>query len=511
PIPGTNYVGVEVPNQASNVVGLKELMESDAFSEKKRTLPIALGEDVKGQPIVSDMARMPHLLIAGATGSGKSVCINSIIACLLLTHTPDNLRLLMIDPKMVELSIYNGVPHLLSPVVTEVDKASGVLFWAVKEMERRYTLFSKANSRDLPRYNAFLEKNGEKPLPYIVVIVDEMADLMMAAPEEVEKHICRLAQMARAVGIHLIIATQRPSVDVITGLIKANFPARIAFAVTSQIDSRVILDIPGAERLLGRGDMLFMAPDTSKLERIQGTMVTDDEIAHLVRYWRGIRAFDGGRTPPVQPAPDLSGASAPNESAASRQEPTRPSPATPRDTFSSGDKLSQPPLFEQIDQLRAVDARDELFDMAVAIVREHGRGSVNLLQRKLRIGYTRSARLVDQLYEAGILGPDQGGTRGRDYLGDDPPAGSATRYSDVDTIDNAIAPHRRWEDEPGDELIDELADEDESWDDSPPWDDDESAGAAKPLDGDGSDADGAPGVAGQTDPGWKPSPPTIWF
>ncbi|MCB0051163.1 MAG: DNA translocase FtsK, partial [Caldilinea sp.] len=260
PIPGTNYVGVEVPNQASNVVGLKELMESDAFGEKKRTLPIALGEDVKGQPIVSDMARMPHLLIAGATGSGKSVCINSIIACLLLTHTPDNLRLLMIDPKMVELSIYNGVPHLLSPVVTEVDKASGVLFWAVKEMERRYTLFSKANARDLPRYNAYLQKNGEKPLPYIVVIVDEMADLMMAAPEEVEKHICRLAQMARAVGIHLIIATQRPSVDVITGLIKANFPARIAFAVTSQIDSRVILDIPGAERLLGRGDMLFMAP-----------------------------------------------------------------------------------------------------------------------------------------------------------------------------------------------------------------------------------------------------------
>ncbi len=286
PIPGTNYVGVEVPNQAANVVGLKELMESETFVEMKGRLRIALGEDVKGTAVVSDLARMPHLLIAGATGSGKSVCINSIIACLLLTHTPDSLRLLMVDPKMVELSVYNGIPHLLSPVVTEVDKAAAVLFWAVKEMERRYTLFNKANARDLKRYNEHLQKNGEKPLPMIVVIVDEMADLMMAAPEEVEKHICRLAQMARAVGIHLIIATQRPSVDVITGLIKANFPARIAFAVTSQTDSRVILDVPGAERLLGRGDMLFMAPDASKLERIQGTYLSDDEINKLVRYWQ---------------------------------------------------------------------------------------------------------------------------------------------------------------------------------------------------------------------------------
>jgi S-DNA-T family DNA segregation ATPase FtsK/SpoIIIE len=295
PIPGTNYVGVEVPNQASNVVGLKELMESETFVEMKGRLRIALGEDVKGTPVVSDLARMPHLLIAGATGSGKSVCINSIIACLLLTHTPESLRLLMVDPKMVELSVYNGIPHLLSPVVIEVDKAAQVLFWAVKEMERRYSLFNKANARDLTRYNAHLQKSGEKPLPTIVVVVDEMADLMMAAPEEVEKHICRLAQMARAVGIHLIIATQRPSVDVITGLIKANFPARIAFAVTSQTDSRVILDIPGAERLLGRGDMLFMAPDASKLERIQGTYLSDDEINKLVRYWKGIRTYEGSQ------------------------------------------------------------------------------------------------------------------------------------------------------------------------------------------------------------------------
>ena len=224
PIPGTNYVGVEVPNSESNKVGLKDLMESDEYAKRKGNLIIALGEDVKGKPIVTDLTRMPHLLIAGATGSGKSVCINSIIISLLLTHTPDTLRMLMIDPKMVELSVYNGIPHLLAPVVTEVDKASGILFWAVKEMERRYSLLSKVGARDLARYNSYLEKRGEKRLPFIVVVVDEMADLMMAAPEEVEKHICRLAQMARAVGIHLIIATQRPSVDVITGLIKANFP-----------------------------------------------------------------------------------------------------------------------------------------------------------------------------------------------------------------------------------------------------------------------------------------------
>jgi len=426
PVPGTPYVGVEVPNRASNVVGLKDLMESEAFVQKNGALRLALGEDVKGNAVVSDMVKMPHLLIAGATGSGKSVCINSIIACLLLTQTPDNLRLLMIDPKMVELSVYNGVPHLLTPVVTEVDKASQVLFWAVKEMERRYTLFSKVNARDLPRYNDYLRKNGEKPLPYIVVIVDEMADLMMAAPEEVEKHICRLAQMARAVGIHLIIATQRPSVDVITGLIKANFPARIAFAVTSQIDSRVILDIPGAERLLGRGDMLFMAPDSSKLERIQGTFLSDDEINRLVRYWKGFRSLDGG-VKVEEGEPGLTGAAlladnsdgAPMPRAAVSQEP-----------------LSQPPLFEQIEQMRAAEDRDNLFDEAVKIVQEHGRGSVNLLQRRLRIGYSRAARLVDQLEQASVLGPDLGGGRGREYLTDADPPGAAPRQAFPHTIED---------------------------------------------------------------------------
>ncbi len=419
PIPGTNYVGVEVPNQASNVVGLKELMESETFVDMKGRLRIALGEDVKGTAVVSDLARMPHLLIAGATGSGKSVCINSVIACLLLTHTPESLRLLMVDPKMVELSIYNGIPHLLSPVVTEVDKAAAVLFWAVKEMERRYSLFSKANARDLTRYNAHLQKNGEKPLPMIVVVVDEMADLMMAAPEEVEKHICRLAQMARAVGIHLIIATQRPSVDVITGLIKANFPARIAFAVTSQTDSRVILDVPGAERLLGRGDMLFMAPDASKLERIQGTYLSDDEINKLVRYWRGIRTYEssqlrvedeGARNePPTLDTSNLGGRG-------TGQTPTpaaTPTTSLPPASGAGSGPMSQPPLFEQIEQLKAADARDKLYDEAVRIAQEHGTVSINLLQRRLRVGYGRAARLVDQLRDAGIIDPDRSTTQDR--------------------------------------------------------------------------------------------------
>ena len=433
PIPGTGYVGVEVPNQEGNKVGLKELMESETFVQSKARLPIALGEDVKGQAIISDMARMPHLLIAGATGAGKSVCINSIITCLLLTNTPDKLRLLMVDPKMVELSVYNGIPHLLSPVITEVDKAAGVLFWAVKEMERRYSLFSKVGARDLVRYNEYLTKRSEKTLPYIVVIIDEMADLMMAAPEEVEKHICRLAQMARAVGIHLIIATQRPSVDVITGLIKANFPSRIAFAVTSQIDRRVLLDVPGAERLLGRGDMLFMAPDAGKLERLQGTFLDDEEINRIVRYWKGVRTLEdraGGQwqnqattgnneatlehdAEPFEPPPT---AASPLGSA--------PQPSIPDPVAYSG-PLQQAPLFDQINALQTADARDDLFAEAVRVVRESGRGSVSLLQRRLRIGYNRASRLVDQLEEAGVLGEDQGGSQGRVvYIDQGNPVGS---------------------------------------------------------------------------------------
>ena len=417
PIPGTNYVGVEVPNTEANVVGIKELMESDAFQSMKGKLRIALGEDVKGQPIVADLARMPHLLIAGATGSGKSVCINSIITCLLLTHTPDSLRMLMVDPKMVELSVYNGIPHLLSPVVTEVDRAAGVLFWAVKEMERRYQLCSKANCRDLERYNSYLVKRNEKPLPFIVVVVDEMADLMMAAPEDVEKHICRLAQMARAVGIHVIIATQRPSVDVITGLIKANFPSRIAFAVSSQIDSRVILDEPGAERLLGRGDMLFRPPDASRLERVQGTYLNDEEISRTVRYWKGIRSYEGIVTPNEGDeiaSPD-DALDMPEIDTIARTLPSSHAKSQPL----AQDTINQPALFAEIEEMKVKDSRDELFAEAIDVVKSAGRGSVSLLQRKLRIGYSRASRLVDQLEEAGIVGEDQGGNQGRPVLIDD--------------------------------------------------------------------------------------------
>ncbi len=285
PIPGTSYVGVEIPNTLSNSVGLKELVLSEQFQAMSAVLPLALGEDVKGQPIVADLAKMPHLLIAGATGTGKSVCINAIITTLLLSHTPDTLRFLMIDPKMVELSTYDHIPHLHNPVVTDVEEAERVLDWCVQEMERRYRQLNRKKVRDIYRYNAQQSRQGEKTLPYVVVIIDEMADLMMAAPQEVERSVCRLAQMARAVGIHLIIATQRPSVDVITGLIKANFPARIAFAVSSQTDSRVIIDTPGAERLLGKGDMLFAAPDAKRSGRLQGTWVSDEEIHRVVDYW----------------------------------------------------------------------------------------------------------------------------------------------------------------------------------------------------------------------------------
>ncbi len=427
PIPGTSYVGIEVPNTESNNVGLKELMESEEFEtiQVGGRLPIALGEDVRGKPVVTDLARMPHLLIAGATGTGKSVCINSIIGCLLLTHTPETLRLLMIDPKMVELTVYNGTPHLLSPVVTDVDRAAGVLFWCIKEMERRYQMLNKAGVRDLERFNAYLRKLGEEILPYVVVIIDEMADLMMAAPEEVEKHVIRLAQMARAVGIHMIIATQRPSVDVITGLIKANFPARIAFAVTSQIDSRVVLDVPGAENLLGRGDMLFMAPDASKLERMQGAFLDDAETNRIVRYWQnfhnletyiqeqegnGQGRLEGEQIPLFTPDP----ISSPIEE--------RELPAVEgTGQRSEGESLQ---LLEQDDgqsplrdQTQDSEGRDELFDEAVQVVSEAGRGSVTILQRKLRVGHNRASRLVEQLEAAGILGPDRGRSQGREvYL-----------------------------------------------------------------------------------------------
>jgi len=371
PVPGRSVVGIEVPNSQIYLVGLRGVMESEAFRQIKGPLPIALGQDVAGEPVAADLAAMPHLLIAGATGSGKSVCINSIITCLLCTHTPETLKLLMIDPKRVELVNFNGIPHLAAPVVVDLERVMHVLLWATGEMDRRFRLFARAGARNIEAYNALITARGEPRLPYLVLIVDELADLMMIGGEEVEQRICRLAQMARATGIHLVLATQRPSVDVVTGLIKANFPARISFAVTSQVDSRVILDVAGAEKLLGRGDMLYLPPDSSKILRLQGCFVSERELDRLVRYWKGMG-------PPLD----------------------RP------------EELVQQPLWEDvIAQAKAQAAKsgdDELWPEVMALVRQHRSVSVSLLQRRLRIGYARAARLMDLLEERGIVGPAEG-------------------------------------------------------------------------------------------------------
>ena len=394
PVPGRPLVGLEVPNTQKALVSLRGVLESDTFRQMDTDLKIVLGQDTSGQSAVADLGRMPHLLVAGATGSGKSVCVNSIIATLLLTHTPDTLRFLMIDPKMVELITYNGIPHLLSPVVVEVERAVPLLRWATGEMDRRYKLFAKEGARNLDAYNDKLVKRSEPVLPFIILVIDELADLMMVAPDDVERYICRLAQMSRATGIHLIIATQRPSVDVVTGLIKANFPSRIAFAVTSQIDSRVILDTPGAEALLGRGDMLFMRPDSSKLERLQGCFVSDAELEKLVRYWKGVRITDGSAA-----EADPGGGVLP-----------------PMDSFRPEDAVQAPLWEDMIQQQRDAQNNDDLYDDAVEIVRQAGRASMSLLQRRLRIGYGRAARLIDLMEARGVVGPDQGSGQGRQVL-----------------------------------------------------------------------------------------------
>jgi DNA segregation ATPase FtsK/SpoIIIE, S-DNA-T family len=289
PVPGKGYVGIEVPNSAKALVSLRDVMESAEYGRMKSPLRIGLGQNVAGQPIAADLAAMPHLLIAGTTGSGKSVCVNGLIACLLLQNTPDDLRLVMIDPKRVELTGYNGVPHLAAPVVVDMDRVIGTLQWAQREMDNRYKLFAGVGARNIAEYNKKINRSTQTKLPYIVIVVDELADLMMLAPEDTERSITRLAQMARATGIHMVIATQRPSVDVVTGLIKANFPARIAFAVASSTDSRVILDTTGAERLLGQGDMLFQSPDAAAPVRLQGCFVSDGELHRLIGYWQTAR------------------------------------------------------------------------------------------------------------------------------------------------------------------------------------------------------------------------------
>jgi len=399
PAPGKGFIGIEVPNAEISLVALRDVIDSEAFRRQKSNLRLGLGRDVSGRPVAADLTSMPHLLIAGTTGSGKSVCVNALVACLLLLNTPDDLRFLMIDPKRVELTYYNGIPHLLTEVIVELDRVVPALQWISRQMDERYRRFSVDGVRNIVDYNERQRLLNGKTLPYIAVVIDELADLMMMAPDETERVITRLAQLARATGIHLIIATQRPSVDVVTGLIKANFPARIAFAVASSVDSRVIIDQPGAERLLGRGDMLFQAPDAAAPMRMQGSYVSEPEMQRLIRFWQNA-ALGGDETRPSR--------------AAMGGEGPHLSRAAARTTM--GLPLQQKPLWEEVDQAKAESGRDELFDQAVEALREAKRASISLLQRRLRIGYTRAARLIDQLEEAGIVGPAQHGSAAREVL-----------------------------------------------------------------------------------------------
>ena len=372
PIPGKQAVGIEIPNVENEVVHLRDIISSDAFQGHKSKLAFALGKDVAGKEVVADIAKMPHVLIAGATGSGKSVCINTLIASIIYKAKPSEVKLLMVDPKVVELSVYNGIPHLLIPVVTDPKKAAGALAWAVQEMINRYNLFAKKGVRDIKGYNEAVEKEGETgKLPQIVIIIDELSDLMMASPKEVEDSICRLAQMARAAGMHLVIATQRPSVDVITGVIKANIPSRISFAVSSQVDSRTILDMVGAEKLLGKGDMLFYPSGAPKPTRIQGAFVADKEVEKLVEFLK-----------------------------------------------SQGEVTYSDEIMEQIENSDKTDKElkeeddeqttDPLLLEAIDTVVETGQASTSFIQRRFKVGYARAGRIIDQMEERGIISGYQG-------------------------------------------------------------------------------------------------------
>ena len=378
PIPGKPAIGIEVPNKVVSMVSIREMLDSPAFQNASSPLTIALGKDITGGVAVGDIAKMPHVLIAGATGSGKSVCINSIIISLLYKSSPEQVKLLMIDPKVVELGVYNGIPHLLVPVVTDPKKAAGALAWAVGEMLKRYKTFAETGVRDLKGYNRLAEENKElAPMPQIVLIIDELADLMMASPKDVEDHICRLAQMARAAGMHLVIATQRPSVDVITGLIKANIPSRISFAVSSAVDSRTILDGSGAEKLLGRGDMLFAPVGAPKPMRVQGCFVTDQEVERVVTFVK-----EGEK---------------PDYDEEVLQEIDRQAAASGSKGGGSGSAGES-----------GDDGEDELLSDAIEVVVEAGLASTSLLQRRLKVGYARAARLVDEMEQRGIVGPFEG-------------------------------------------------------------------------------------------------------
>ncbi|HTO05301.1 MAG TPA: DNA translocase FtsK, partial [Opitutus sp.] len=406
PIPGKAAVGVEVPNQHPTPVGMREILESDDWTGARAELPIALGKDVSGKPLISDLTKMPHLLIAGATGSGKSVCINSIVASILYSASPKDVRLIMVDPKVVELKIFNTLPHMLIPVVTEPKKVPGALKWLLSEMEQRYQIFAKCNVRNIVGFNTRKKHaapefppvdpqptlDGITPpvddfeiperLPYIVAIIDELADLMMVAPAEIETSIARLAQLARAAGIHLIIATQRPSVNVITGVIKANLPSRIAFQVASQVDSRTILDVKGADTLIGRGDMLFSPPGTSRLVRAQGAFVSDEEVLELVEFLK--------RNGPPQYAQSV------------QQQIDRAASDDDEDEDGASDDLGDD---------------EDLYNQALDVLRSSKRASTSMLQRRLRIGYNRAARIMEIMEEKGIVGPENGSSP-REILAD---------------------------------------------------------------------------------------------
>ena len=371
PVPGKEAIGIEIPNKSVSVVHIKEVLDSDEFRNFKSNLAFAMGKDISGKNIIYDLSKMPHVLIAGSTGSGKSVCINTLITSIIYKADPNDVKLLMVDPKVVELGIYNGIPHLLIPVVTEPRRASGALYWAVQEMLRRYTLFAENNVRDIKGYNRMITANGgENTLPHIVIIIDELADLMMVAPNEVEDSICRLAQMARAAGMHLVIATQRPSVDVITGLIKANVPSRIAFAVSSHIDSRTILDAGGAEKLLGRGDMLFKPIGASKPLRIQGAFIDDKEVERVVDFIK-----EGSK---AQYDEDII------------------------------EKIDAGKPVNVSDELADPSDNDELLPRAIEIAVETGKISASHLQRRLKVGFSRASRMIDQMQERGIISPPDG-------------------------------------------------------------------------------------------------------
>ena len=373
PIPGKQAVGIEVPNEESEMVHIREILETDAFTNSKSKLAFALGKDVSGEAVVADIAKMPHVMIAGATGSGKSVCINTLISSIIYKAKPSEVKLVMVDPKIVELSVYNGIPHLLIPVVTDPKKAAGALAWAVQEMENRYTMFASKGVRDLKGYNEAVEQKGELgKLPHIVIIIDELADLMMVAKGDVEDAICRLAQKARAAGMHLVIATQRPSVDVITGLIKANIPSRIAFAVSSQVDSRTILDQVGAEKLLGKGDMLFFPTGSPKPTRIQGSFISDKEVEKIVNFVKA------------------NGEASYNEDIIESIEKAN-----------STDKEIEEGSLDD-------DETDPLLAEAIEVVIETGQASTSFIQRKFKVGYARAGRIIDQMEERGVISGYQG-------------------------------------------------------------------------------------------------------